>query len=222
MQRTKPPFRADHVGSFLRSAAVKHARAKREKGEITRRRAQGGRGPRDRQDHPEAGGDRPAARDRRRVPPLLVAFRFLRRSTASSSTQPTTASSSTACRPRPRAPRHRQARLLRPSDARAFQVSEGAHQASTPKMTIPSPTVLHFRVGPNAVEAGHLSRSATPFFDDLARPTSKAVKAFYDAGCRYLQFDDTAWAYLCSQEELQKAQGARRRRRSAAGDLCAT
>jgi 5-methyltetrahydropteroyltriglutamate--homocysteine methyltransferase len=31
------------------------------------------------------------------------------------------------------------------------------------------------------------------------------VKAFYDAGCRYLQFDDTVWAYLCSQDELQKA-----------------
>src|SRR6187549_1469177 len=35
MQRTKPPFRADHVGSFLRSAPLKEARAKREKNEIT-------------------------------------------------------------------------------------------------------------------------------------------------------------------------------------------
>ncbi|HSL79445.1 MAG TPA: 5-methyltetrahydropteroyltriglutamate--homocysteine S-methyltransferase, partial [Pseudolabrys sp.] len=34
-QRTKPPFRADHVGSILRTAPVKDARAKREKGEIT-------------------------------------------------------------------------------------------------------------------------------------------------------------------------------------------
>jgi 5-methyltetrahydropteroyltriglutamate--homocysteine methyltransferase len=31
------------------------------------------------------------------------------------------------------------------------------------------------------------------------------VRAFYDAGCRYLQFDDTAWAYLCSDIELKKA-----------------
>ena len=30
-------------------------------------------------------------------------------------------------------------------------------------------------------------------------------KAFYDAGCRYLQFDDTVWAYLCSQKELDLA-----------------
>src|SRR5437667_3221081 len=34
MKRTKPPYRADHVGSFLRTAPVKDARAKREKGEI--------------------------------------------------------------------------------------------------------------------------------------------------------------------------------------------
>src|ERR1700750_3230827 len=35
MQRTKPPFRADHVGSLLRPAALKDARAQREKNEIT-------------------------------------------------------------------------------------------------------------------------------------------------------------------------------------------
>ncbi|MBZ0216269.1 MAG: 5-methyltetrahydropteroyltriglutamate--homocysteine methyltransferase, partial [Fimbriimonadaceae bacterium] len=35
MQRTTPPFRADHVGSLLRPAAVKKARAQREKGEIS-------------------------------------------------------------------------------------------------------------------------------------------------------------------------------------------
>src|SRR5436190_1064412 len=43
------------------------------------------------------------------------------------------------------------------------------------------------------------------FFEDLAKTYRKAVKAFYDAGCRYLQFDDTVWAYLCSQDELRKA-----------------
>ena len=35
MQRTKPPYRADHVGSLLRSAPLKQARAKRERGEIS-------------------------------------------------------------------------------------------------------------------------------------------------------------------------------------------
>ena len=35
MKRTKPPFRADHVGSYLRSAAITEARAKRDKGQIS-------------------------------------------------------------------------------------------------------------------------------------------------------------------------------------------
>jgi 5-methyltetrahydropteroyltriglutamate--homocysteine methyltransferase len=79
-----------------------------------------------------------------------------------------------------------------------------AHTKVTPKMCIPSPTVMHFRLEPGAV-----SKDAYPhrdaIFDDLAGAYQQAVRAFYDAGCRYLQFDDTAWAYLCSQAELQKA-----------------
>jgi 5-methyltetrahydropteroyltriglutamate--homocysteine methyltransferase len=42
-------------------------------------------------------------------------------------------------------------------------------------------------------------------FDGLADAYRQAVKGFYDTGCRYLQFDDTAWAYLCSKEEMEKA-----------------
>jgi 5-methyltetrahydropteroyltriglutamate--homocysteine methyltransferase len=79
-----------------------------------------------------------------------------------------------------------------------------AHTKVTPKMTIPSPSVMHFRLEPGAVaKSAYPDRDA--IFDDLANAYQKAVKAFYDAGCRYLQFDDTAWAYLCSQEELKKA-----------------
>jgi 5-methyltetrahydropteroyltriglutamate--homocysteine methyltransferase len=73
-----------------------------------------------------------------------------------------------------------------------------------PKMTIPSPAVLHFRGGRKSI-----SKEVYPdlgvFFEDLGKTYRKAVKAFYDAGCRYLQFDDTVWAYLCSQDELKKA-----------------
>jgi len=79
-----------------------------------------------------------------------------------------------------------------------------AHTRVVPKMTIPSPSVLHFRLEPGAVDKGaYAHRDA--IFDDVAAAYQKAVRAFYDAGCRYLQFDDTAWAYLCSQEELKKA-----------------
>lgn len=75
---------------------------------------------------------------------------------------------------------------------------------AVPKMTIPSPSVLHFRGG-----RASISKSVYPtldsFFADTAEAYRKAVKAFYDAGCRYLQFDDTVWAYLCSEKERQAA-----------------
>ena len=89
----------------------------------------------------------------------------------------------------------------------------------TPKMTIPSPSVMHFRGGRAAI-----SKQAYPdmdgYFDDLAKLYGKAIKAFYDAGCRYLQLDDTVWAYLCSKEQMAEARAARRGRRPAAGHLC--
>lgn len=72
----------------------------------------------------------------------------------------------------------------------------------TPKITIPSPTVLHFRGGRESI-----SREIYPdldaFFADTAEAYAEAVRAFYAAGCRYLQFDDTVWAYLCSAAERQ-------------------
>ncbi|ENH97821.1 methionine synthase vitamin-B12 independent [Gracilibacillus halophilus YIM-C55.5] len=70
----------------------------------------------------------------------------------------------------------------------------------TAKMTIPSPSMLHFR--------GEIDESVYPdqesFFHDLAQTYKKAIQAFYEAGCRYLQFDDTAWAYFCSDEQKEQ------------------
>ncbi|MGT2427143.1 5-methyltetrahydropteroyltriglutamate--homocysteine S-methyltransferase [Amnibacterium kyonggiense] len=76
------------------------------------------------------------------------------------------------------------------------------HTAVLPKMCIPSPTVLHFRLT-SLDEAVHPDRAA--LFADLAATWRDAIRAFYDAGCRYLQLDDTAWAYLCSEVELERA-----------------
>jgi 5-methyltetrahydropteroyltriglutamate--homocysteine methyltransferase len=79
-----------------------------------------------------------------------------------------------------------------------------AHTKVTPKMCIPSPSVMHFRLEPGAVaKSAYADRDA--IFDDLAKAYQDAIRAFYDAGCRYLQFDDTAWAYLCSEVEMKKA-----------------
>ncbi len=63
---------------------------------------------------------------------------------------------------------------------------------------------MHWRAeNENINSALYPNRDA--ILDDLAAAYRKAVKAFYDAGCRYLQFDDTTWAYLCSEAELEKA-----------------
>ena len=72
-----------------------------------------------------------------------------------------------------------------------------------PKMTIPSPSVLHYRGSRAAISMEHYP-DLDAFFVDLAKVYRQAVKAFYDAGCRYLQFDDTIWAYLCSEDQREK------------------
>src|SRR5262245_7889383 len=75
----------------------------------------------------------------------------------------------------------------------------------TPKVTIPSPTMLHFRGG----RAG-ISREAYPeldpeFYADVARAYGDELKSLYDAGCRYVQMDDTNLAYLCDDKMREAA-----------------
>lgn len=82
-------------------------------------------------------------------------------------------------------------------DYKYLHQAAGDHVA---KFTIPSPSMLHFR--------GEIDQSVyqdeEEFFDDLAKVYKKGIQAFYDAGCRYLQLDDTAWAYLCSEEQKEQ------------------
>jgi 5-methyltetrahydropteroyltriglutamate--homocysteine methyltransferase len=75
----------------------------------------------------------------------------------------------------------------------------------TPKVTIPSPTMLHFRGG----RAG-ISREAYPeldpvFYDDVAQAYADELQSLYDAGCRYVQMDDTNLAYLCDEKMREAA-----------------
>lgn len=74
---------------------------------------------------------------------------------------------------------------------------------AVPKMTIPSPSVLHFRGGRQAIDP-QVYPELDSYFDDLAQTYRDAIKAFYDAGCRYLQLDDTVWAYLCSDDQKRQ------------------
>ncbi len=77
----------------------------------------------------------------------------------------------------------------------------------TPKVTIPSPTMLHFRGGRNAI-----SKDAYPdleqFYTDVAAAYADELQTLGDAGCTYVQLDDTNLAYLCDEKMRE---GARQR-----------
>jgi 5-methyltetrahydropteroyltriglutamate--homocysteine methyltransferase len=66
----------------------------------------------------------------------------------------------------------------------------------TPKISIPGPSCCHFRVAPEDIAPSQY-RDVEVYTADLAKAYKKAVAAFYDAGCRYLQMDDIFFAYLC-------------------------
>jgi 5-methyltetrahydropteroyltriglutamate--homocysteine methyltransferase len=204
MKRTKPPYRADHVGSILRSAPVKEARAKRAKGEITPAQL---KEVEDREiekiikKQEEIGLQLATDGEYRRsfwhfdffsmldgaeLYDLDHGIQFAGVETKAQSVRINSKIGFT------NHPMLEHFKFLK------------AHTKVTPKMTIPSPTVFHFRLEPGAVsKAAYESRDA--IFDDLAIAYQDAIKGFYAAGCRYLQFDDTAWAYLCSETELKKA-----------------
>jgi 5-methyltetrahydropteroyltriglutamate--homocysteine methyltransferase len=71
------------------------------------------------------------------------------------------------------------------------------------KVTIPSPTLLHFRGGRAAVD-GVAYPDMEEFYADLARVYQEEIADFAAAGCRYLQIDETNFAYLC--DPLLRAQ----------------
>ena len=89
-----------------------------------------------------------------------------------------------------------------------FRFVAGHVNNATPKMTIPSPSVVHFRGGRQAIDPKTYP-DLDMFFADLGEAYCKAVAAFGAAGCRYLQLDEVNIAYLCDPEQIAglKARG---------------
>jgi len=197
MQRTTPPFRADHVGSLLRSPALQAARAQRERGEI------------------DAGALR-AIEDREIVALIRKQEAAGLRSVtdgeyrrASWQTDFLTALDGVEAyhgerkfkfqgpQPRPILLRLK-GRLGRVDGHPMIEHFRfvADNTKATPKMTIPSPSTLHFRYGREAVPAA-IYPTMDEFYADLGKAYAKVVRAFADAGCRYLQLDEVNLAYLC-------------------------
>ena len=77
-----------------------------------------------------------------------------------------------------------------------------ANTKKTAKQTIPSPSMLHYRGGRKLINMG-VYPDMNDFYNDLGAAYGKAIKAFGDAGCTYLQLDDVSFAYLCDPEQLK-------------------
>jgi 5-methyltetrahydropteroyltriglutamate--homocysteine methyltransferase len=75
---------------------------------------------------------------------------------------------------------------------------------TTPKVTIPSPSMAHFRGGRGAVDTTAYPDMAA-FFEDLTSVYREEVNDLAARGCRYLQFDDTNLAYLCDSKMRESA-----------------
>ena len=77
--------------------------------------------------------------------------------------------------------------------------------ASTAKVTIPSPTMLHFRGGRAGISKQHYPELDPDFYQDVANAYGDELRSLAAAGCTYVQMDDTNLAYLCDEKMREAA-----------------
>jgi 5-methyltetrahydropteroyltriglutamate--homocysteine methyltransferase len=199
MQRTKPPFRADHVGSLLRTESIKEAREKRKNGELS---VEALKETEDREIEKVIGkqaavGLRSATDGEYRR--ISWNYDFLENLENVESYVGERKIKFQTSGPQPRPILLRVVGKLggyKPHPMIEHFKFLKAHTRQTPKLTIPSPTSLHFRYGRDAVPES-IYPSMRDFYADLGQTYRKVVRAFADAGCRYLQLDEVNLAYLC-------------------------
>jgi 5-methyltetrahydropteroyltriglutamate--homocysteine methyltransferase len=198
MSALDPPFRAEQVGSLLRPPAVLQARSQRAAGTIS------GEELRAVEDEAIAGAVRTVEGlgmrsvtdgEYRRA---WFHLDFLQQLDGVAVTGNIAASSDAADTVHMTPPRLSVVGPLR--HVRDIQVADFRYLASvvtqTPKVSIPSPTMVHFRGGRAAIDI-HAYPDLEPFFTDLAACYRAELDALYAAGARYVQLDDTNLAYLC-------------------------
>ncbi len=81
------------------------------------------------------------------------------------------------------------------------QVSQGRR----PKVSIPSPTMLHFRGGRAGISRDHYPELDPLFYEDVANAYGDELRSQAAAGCDYVQLDDTNLAYLCDERMREAA-----------------
>jgi 5-methyltetrahydropteroyltriglutamate--homocysteine methyltransferase len=207
--RSTPPFRADHVGSFLRPKYLLDAREKKAKGELS-------------------------AAELRKVEDKAIAeivrfqedtglqaitdgeFRrtyfhidFLEQLGGVKTDIPVMIK-------RPDGSEELAPPVMRVIDkvrhAKDIQLADFQYLKSctkrTPKVTIPSPTMLHFRGGRAGISKQHYPELEPDFYEDVAKAYGDELQSLSKAGCNYVQMDDTNLAYLCD-DKMRAAAKAR-------------
>jgi 5-methyltetrahydropteroyltriglutamate--homocysteine methyltransferase len=84
-----------------------------------------------------------------------------------------------------------------------FEFLQSVTSKGTPKLTIPSPSMVHYRGGRASIEES-VYPDLAEFWDDLGTAYAEEVRRLYDLGCRYLQFDDTSLAYLNDPQQRRE------------------
>ncbi len=207
--RTRPPFRADHVGSLLRPRELQEARAARKAGKLS---AEALRALEDRcieaaiRKQEQLGLRAVTDGEYRRA---YWHFDFVSGLDGVELYEPEQKVMFKGGIPLPLALRvNGKIGWGRPVMVDHFQFVARHATSAVPKMTRPSPSVVHFRGGRRAIDAKTYPE-LDAFYADLGDAYNKAVAAFAAAGCRYLQLDEVNIAYLCDPEQIAglKARG---------------
>jgi 5-methyltetrahydropteroyltriglutamate--homocysteine methyltransferase len=200
LPQPKPPFRADHVGSFLRPAYLLEAREQRARDTITAAQL--------RTIEDRAIGEVVRMQEQVGLQGITDGeFRrayfhidFLSQLGGVKTDIPVTIR-------KPDGSEELAPPVMRVTDKvrhlKAIQLADYQYLASqttrTPKVSIPSPTMLHFRGGRAGISAAHYP-DLEAFYQDVADAYGAELRALAGAGCRYVQMDDTNLAYLCDDK----------------------
>lgn len=203
----KPPFRADHVGSLLRTQAVKESRLRWKRGEISA-------------DTLRVIENREIAATVKRLEATGMKsitdgeFRrdyfhldFLKQLEGVSVTggidaNPNAKVAEDGFTP-PKLSVTGKLKHVRNIQVDDFNFLKSV-TTETPKVSIPSPTMVHFRGGRKSI-AIDAYPDMEEFFEDLTTCYRAEINALYSAGCRYIQLDDTNLAYLCDPKMREAA-----------------
>jgi 5-methyltetrahydropteroyltriglutamate--homocysteine methyltransferase len=202
---TGPPFRADHVGSLLRPERLLHARAEHAAGRLSAEelRATEDDAIRSAVAMQEDIGLPSATDGEFRRASWHMDFIYQLGGVGQADERMTVRfrNAEGTIEFTPAALRvHERVTLRQPIFADAFTFLRNTVTSAVPKLTIPSPSMVHYRGGRAAIDED-VYPDLDEFWDDLSAAYAGEVHALAALGCTYLQFDDTSLAYLNDPEQ---------------------